>query len=179
MNNTLLHVLPQLVALGFLLRSIQAGWVSARGIGLRRPEAPVWPYLTLFVAYTAAVEAFNYWRGAIEITHWKLTPLDIAIRMLGIIVLAPIVEEWIFRGVLLDVLGRRLSFVAANVLQASAFVLLHVPDLIAGSASVLDWSSIMMDALFYGWMRHRTRSLYPGMVAHALGNSLAVFERLL
>ncbi len=179
MKNTLLHVVPQMIVLCFLLRSVKVGWVNGVAIGLCRPERPVWPYLAIYVAYTLGIEAFNYWRGAVETSHWNLGPLEIALRVLGIIVLAPILEEWIFRGVLLEVLGRRLSFLISNVLQGTAFVLLHVPDLTAGSSPVVDGAQVMVDALFFGWVRHRTRSLYPGMVAHALGNSLAVFERLL
>jgi membrane protease YdiL (CAAX protease family) len=75
-------------------------------------------------------------------------------------------EELGFRGVMFGLLRRSLDAREAILLSAIAFGILHlsVPMLITHVPL----------GLYLGWLRHRSGSLYPSMVAHFLHNGLVV-----
>lgn len=87
----------------------------------------------------------------------------VAATLGGSVVLAPLVEEVTFRGLLFATLRRRLSWPAAAALSAVAFALLHGYGA-AGFASVW-WSGCV-----WAWAYERTRSLWPAIASHAVGN---------
>ena len=93
------------------------------------------------------------------------TAIGIALRALG--------EEVIFRGLLGGVLMRRLGFRWGNLLQATIFLVLHVPLLLL---DVRLWP--LLPAQFaagwlLGWLRHKTDTFVPGAVIHVMVNIMA------
>lgn len=91
--------------------------------------------------------------------------------MLALVSLAPAVfEELAFRGVIQTRLEQLLSPRDAWIIQAALFSVLHLSPLIFPSHFVM--------GLYFGWLRRRTSSLYPGMVLHATWNALALFQEL-
>jgi membrane protease YdiL (CAAX protease family) len=87
----------------------------------------------------------------------------VAATLGGAVVLAPLAEEVTFRGLLFATLRRKLSWPAAAALSAVAFALLHGYGA-AGFASVW-WSGCV-----WAWAYERTRSLWPAIASHAVGN---------
>jgi membrane protease YdiL (CAAX protease family) len=86
--------------------------------------------------------------------------------LLGVlIVAAPIYEELLFRGVLLDGFSRHLSFGWANLLQAGLFGLIH--------ADLPRLPFYFAVGVFTGVLRRRTGGLLAGVVLHASNNALA------
>ncbi|MGE3174809.1 MAG: lysostaphin resistance A-like protein [Planctomycetota bacterium] len=85
--------------------------------------------------------------------------------VLGIVVLAPLTEELVFRGYLLGVLLLALPPVPAHLLTAAAFGAVH------GLPYALPLALV---GLCFGWLRHRYGSLLPSMLAHALHNGLVL-----
>ncbi|MDP9066746.1 MAG: CPBP family intramembrane metalloprotease [Actinomycetota bacterium] len=79
---------------------------------------------------------------------------------------APIVEEFVFRGVLYRLFRNRLSVGAAVIASAVAFALLH---LIVPLIPALLVMGIVLAAL-----AQRYDSLYPAIVVHALNNAAAL-----
>lgn len=79
-------------------------------------------------------------------------------------------EELAFRGVIQSSLERIFNARDAWLIQAALFSLLHLSPLIFPSHFAM--------GLFFGLMRMRSRSLYPGMVLHAGWNAHAVFQEL-
>jgi len=79
---------------------------------------------------------------------------------------APIVEEILFRGLLYATLRTRIGVAEAALLSAVIFTLPHGYS-IAGSASVL------VSGLLWAVAYERTRSLLPGLFAHAVNNLLS------
>lgn len=81
---------------------------------------------------------------------------------------APVIEEFMFRGVLFAALARRLSVTWAGTLTTGVFVALHAPD-------KLGWWPGFLAVGFLGALllvlRLRFKSLWPGMLAHSLYNS--------
>src|SRR5262249_51612492 len=82
------------------------------------------------------------------------------------VVWAPIVEELIFRGLLYGTLRTRLGVWPAAVGSALIFSLPH-GYAAAGSLSVF------MSGMLWAWAYERTRSLWPGMLAHSANNLMS------
>lgn len=85
--------------------------------------------------------------------------------LLMIAVLVPVFEELVFRGLLLGGLSRYISFGWANLLQATAFAVIHddPPRFVFYLAL----------GLLGGWLVRRTNALGPAIALHALNNALA------
>ena len=88
-----------------------------------------------------------------------------------LISLAPaVLEELAFRGVIQSSLERMLNARDAWLIQAALFSVLHLHPLM--------FPSHFLMGLCFGYMRRRSRSIYPGMVLHACWNALVVLQEL-
>jgi len=87
----------------------------------------------------------------------------------ALVLVAPLTEELLFRGLILRGLLRRGSVTSAIVLSALLFGLMHLNP----------WQSITttMMGLLLGWWTVRTGSLQPALAAHALNNSSVLWHR--
>lgn len=103
----------------------------------------------------------------IQGTTWELLP-----PLVSYTILAPVFEEVVFRGVLYSTLRRRLNAPVAMVVSALIFALAHGYGTF-GLVTIF-WSGVL-------WARayEKTGSILPGMVAHALNNSLVCATVLL
>jgi len=89
--------------------------------------------------------------------------------VLSAVILAPLVEEWMDRGILWNA-TRRITGVPMTILVTSAlFALSHG---LAGFFLALPHRFV--GGLILGTLRARSGSLLPGMLAHAIWNLLAV-----
>ena len=92
--------------------------------------------------------------------------LTLAVASIG-----PLVEELLFRGVLLSALLRRLRTAWAVLASAVLFALVHLPD--------LRWlwyalPNLALLGVVLAWLRLRSGSLWPAVIAHAINNLLAM-----
>ena len=93
-----------------------------------------------------------------------------AFELVGVVVLivgalvAPFVEETLFRGALFGWLLRRWNAWVAVPVTAIVFAALHGP-----TAPV-----IVFHGLLFGYVRLRTGSLWPSFLMHAVNNALAL-----
>jgi uncharacterized protein len=85
---------------------------------------------------------------------------------INVTVWAPIVEELTFRGLLYATLRTRLAVWPSALLSAALFALPH-GYAAAGSLSVL------VSGVLWAWAYERTRSLLPGLLAHAVNNLMS------
>lgn len=81
-----------------------------------------------------------------------------------------VLEELAFRGVIQSSLERMLNARDAWLIQAALFSVLHL--------SPLTFPSHFLMGLCFGYMRRRSRSIYPGMLLHACWNALVVLRDL-
>ena len=79
--------------------------------------------------------------------------------------LVPIIEEFVFRGVLLRTAARHVAFWVAVLLQAALFMLWHEDT---GS-----WPIIFVLALTAAWLARRSGGLLAPIALHALNNTFA------
>ena len=141
-----------------------APWVLHTGLG---PDAAGSGFMTLvhkaFIGgdsstlQTRTVEALitNSWSEYGFLATW-----------LCIGVLTPIVEEAVFRGMLLGGMARHISVGWANLVQALLFATVH-----GAAPRFLVYFAM---ALAAGWMTRRYRSLLPAIALHALNNTVAL-----
>jgi membrane protease YdiL (CAAX protease family) len=131
--------------------------------------------------YSLTVEAvqYAYYQGKLPITPWTYTLPVMLVRVVGILLLAPLVEELLLRGVLLAALRRKhVPIMVAIALQSSVFTVLHLGTLSPSWASMLGLLQIFVDGVLFGLARYHTGSLYPAIAMHMLGNCIAVAERV-
>lgn len=89
------------------------------------------------------------------------------VTLLAVGVLVPLVEEWIFRGLLLGGLAKHVHFAWANLAQATLFMLIH--------DDVMRFPFYLAIGLLAGWLVKRYRSLLPALMLHMLNNLVAVW----
>lgn len=95
------------------------------------------------------------------------TQYGVLVTLLLIAGLVPVVEELVFRGMLLGGLSRHISFGWANALQSLLFASIHgdPPRFLVYTA--VGWIA--------GWLTRRYGSLLPAIALHALNNAIATW----
>lgn len=88
-------------------------------------------------------------------------------------VLAPLAEEFMYRGVLMMALVKQIGVTGALVVSSAVFGVVHLP---AEPQAVL---ALFVLGMALGYVAHRTRSLVAPIVAHALFNALMVLGTFL
>lgn len=139
-----------------------ASWLRALGLA----------FATLIVLLVAEVALDSVLNGTseqgLEPTHWipsKAAPF--ALNAVVVVLVAPVVEEFTFRGLGFSLLSRFGAMVAL-VGTAVAFAADH--GLVEG------FPALFVFGLGVGFLRMRTDSLYPGMLVHASFNALALVD---
>lgn len=100
------------------------------------------------------------------------TPLGLRIPLVLLVIsLGPMVEELLFRGVLLSALLQRWRAVPSVLISSALFGLAHLSGL------QFQWFALpqlILLALLLAWLRMRSGSIWPAVVAHGTNNLLAV-----
>lgn len=153
----------------------RSGWsVSRDAIRLVTLGYPAFFLLwTTFVAvvYTPAWEALGFEAGLqpqLEILGGEVGLVRGAVVVIGVVIVAPVFEEVVFRGYLLGGLATLRGKWFALVATSLVFGLLHASD---GFYPVLP---LAIFGAWLGWLRLRTGSLWAPVMTHALHNGLTV-----
>jgi membrane protease YdiL (CAAX protease family) len=174
----LLVALP--VAGLFLLYLVRDGSARARRrwatLRLRPIGGAAWLWVALAVpvlllaswalgeVYTRLVEVppedFNPF---VHITTTPMGRLSIAVLAIGV---APVLEEFVFRGVVQRTLERRWGTVAGICLSAALFGAVHMLPRV--------FPLLFFLGVAFGCAVYATRSIWAGVVLHAANNSVAV-----
>lgn len=147
----------------------------AREINLRKTggKAYVLPCLAAF-SYSMAFSALTYSmtfnnaeQVAQSVNHFsdKIPWLGIAIQIAAMIVVAPVAEEIIFRGLVLTRLQRRFTNVISVAVSGVLFGLIHAA---AGGLVLIVGAAAM--GIIFGIICVRTKSLLPAVAAHGAAN---------
>lgn len=86
--------------------------------------------------------------------------------------LAPVIEEWFFRGVVQQGLVAQLGAAPGVVLVAILFGLGHGDPSMSFQAWIAAASGAVLYGLAFGHLRHTSGSLLPAIVMHALVNAM-------
>ena len=168
-----------LLALAYRHLFRPAGMTFEEGFGLGLPWAA---FRRLIIAVLAVVAAglWGEWLMDRLTEQWQLTSHwtewfdeDLVwgsssltmVSLLEYVILAPLFEELVFRGLLFAILRRKFRFLPAALMSALIFGLAHGYGVV-GLISVC-WSGVL-----WAWIYEKTGSLGPGILAHAINNLL-------
>lgn len=93
------------------------------------------------------------------------SPLDIALAAIALVLIAPVIEELLFRGFLLQTFLGRFKPLLASLLVAVFFAVIHF--------EFQSLAIILFLALVLNWIFMRTKSIVPCIAFHMANNALA------
>lgn len=155
--------LPQPPGFGMCRPSTPTFYIAAVALGLVLP--PLGGWITQWLAHGHPVT-----QNVEQLGH-SATPGLRMVLALMVVSIGPLVEELLFRGALLSALLRRLPpgwAVAACVLLFGA---VHLPGLHFKWYALPD---LMLLALALCWLRLKSGSLWPSVLAHGVNNAVAM-----
>ncbi|HKY71815.1 MAG TPA: CPBP family intramembrane glutamic endopeptidase [Nitrospira sp.] len=168
-----------LLALAYYHLFRPAGMTFEEGFGLGLPWSALGRLMTAVLAVVAAGlwgEWFmdrltEQWQLASHWTEWfdedlvwGSNPLTM-VSLLEYVILAPLFEELVFRGLLFAILRRKFRFLPAALISALMFGLAH-------GYGVVGLMSVCWSGVLWAWIYEKTGSLAPGILAHAINNFL-------
>ncbi len=98
---------------------------------------------------------------------------QLALTFISLVVLPPIAEEVLFRGFIFEGLKKAMPVVLAGILVSVIFAAAHLPE---GGASGPLWIGAIdtfILSLVLVYLKQKTKSLWPGILLHALKNLIA------
>jgi membrane protease YdiL (CAAX protease family) len=117
-------------------------------------------------------------RNRPPIEGFHLSGRTVLVAFLVICVGAPLFEELFFRGVLLPALAQRMPVQAALVVQAALFASLHLAFRMGTATALFTLVVIGVGGYGLGFLRVRTHSLVPGILAHSTFNAIALLAAI-
>ncbi len=167
----MLDLLGAFFAIGFLSVMVAVaplGRAAIPALGLRGAN---WKYIVFgalgTMALSVAVSQFGLQPQGMKQVFEIVRDLNqLALSLLLLAVLAPLVEELVFRGLLYGWLAGRWGKTVGWIVSSLAFAAAHTEP----AHIVL----VLPLGLLFGWLRQRTDSLLPSLVAHIANNGLAL-----
>ncbi len=126
------------------------------------------------------------WAGIFTAVFGEPAPVDQALlqdagastsvvvtSVLAAVLMAPVVEEILFRGVLFQAARRQLGLVGGIVLSAFVWTMVHAELLPGvGTFQPVAVGAIFLLGLWFGWVFHRSGTIVVPIVAHAVFNAV-------
>lgn len=147
-TKTVIGIVFAISLVNVLNNSLQGNKISPGTINLRS----TWFALAILASYTAAYYLTPdepYMQSFLK----GLSPQEIAVRIISTIILTPILEELIFRGIFLssflNLLGERLGYIAGGVIVSTVFAWMHSQYSIQTQILMFTVSIIFCAARFY------------------------------
>jgi membrane protease YdiL (CAAX protease family) len=177
-----LLLIAALLAFGRPAAARAGGWRAAFGLDrVRATDWRAWAVGFGFVwlgrsAVDLVANLLTAGRATAEASNVHLHhPAAASIATLAVtsILLAPVAEELMFRGLLLRTFMRRLSFWPAALLSTALFALFHVYEVGTVVGAVTLACSVAVLGLCNSYLVRITGRLTPGIMVHATYNALA------
>jgi membrane protease YdiL (CAAX protease family) len=148
--------------------------LNMASLGLRAPERGSWWFAGALAAAALAI-AYGYdaLLGLLDAGVTAATPEEtfespapFIVIIVGALIMAPIAEEIFFRGFIFGGIRARRGWIAAAI----------VSSLLFGAAHLSGWylPSYTLIGLLFAWSYQHTGSLRPGIIAHALTNTVSI-----
>jgi membrane protease YdiL (CAAX protease family) len=177
LRDTLYRVVFPGIGIAVMLLVAKARETSFRDyLGLRVPSWDrAWLWMLLFIGLVVVEEVLWKAWGLPQPQPWgpKYRGVAKAIRVFAMIVLAPVSEELLFRGMLYHIVSTTvLKDPGAILVTAAAFAALHY------QYGIRELLFVLVDGLFFGTVRYSTGSTVLPMFLHIIGNCYAAYQRL-
>ncbi|MCW3083680.1 MAG: hypothetical protein JWP12_1046 [Bacteroidetes bacterium] len=181
-RTAIFRVLPFVIVLLVIFLRVKQQKLNPPDLGLNKPVSVtrfvLWIFGFLFLVLLIEFSLYQF--GLLEVDRWDHPLVSSIIRILGAIIIGPVAEELIFRGLLLNVLTKKkLTIHLAIFVQAVFFVLLHSFTYENTLSSNIGIVQSFIDATLFGYARYSTKSIYTSMTMHMTGNLVATVERFI
>ncbi len=149
--------------------------VPLLGLPQARARTAMW-LLFLSLAFVALLELYFYLLGKsgiqiIEITEpYRAAGWSLGVMLLINSVIPAVTEELAFRGIIQSTFERLVGIREAMLIQAALFSVVHLLPMM--------FPSHFLMGLMFGYLRLRTRSIYPGIALHGGWNALVVLQEI-
>jgi membrane protease YdiL (CAAX protease family) len=107
----------------------------------------------------------------VEILLATRQPVELGIGILIGVILAPLAEELLFRGMLFPAMRDKLGLSVALILNGAVFAGMHM--------DLYRFLPLMVGGMLLAWSFNRTRNLYVAIAAHSTWNALMLMLLLL
>lgn len=175
------------ITVAMIVRFMRTRLTPLRAIGIVKPHWKDISYTSIgfvvyFVLYLGVAAIIQNWFPSVnlnqeqEIGFSRSTQgLELIPVFLSLVILPPIAEELLARGVLYSGLRTRMKMLSAGLVTSALFAVAHLPG---GTDGALLWvgaidTFILSMVLVY--VREKRGSLWPPMFIHGLKNFLAFF----
>lgn len=184
-SNPFVQLVSTVVATGVLLWiAFRLGWI--RRIGLTHPGTLRTWAITLVLVLYVILSGFYAYFGEIAFRVGSLVDTPEARSLLFRMPLVGFVEETVFRGILLYALVRvwgktKRGLVAAVLVQAALFGVLHVTQAVAGTtlaAALANALGCFVFGIWLGALVLSVGSLWPAIVLHTVSNAFILIKGL-
>ncbi len=170
LQDTLLHLVAPISEILVVVVGCTILRVSWRKIGVSWPQwRQAFFWIMAYIVLSILKEIFSRITGIGVTQPWgnRYTLPIATLRVIGLVILAPLAEELLFRGLLFERFSTRFSPILAIILTAVAFGLAHT------QYAPLLMALVLIDGLFFGFVRYKTGSLLVTFVCHVLNNLYA------
>ena len=178
----LVRTLPFLVVIIIIAILIKRQKIKSQHLDIRKPKS-LKSYLVWtigFLAYVLLTEFSLSSFNVLEVNKWNHFFTPSIILIFGAIILAPIAEELLFRGLILNILlKKKINIHWAILIQACFFVVLHNFTYENTLSSNIGIVQSLVDAMLFGYARVYTKSIYTPITMHITGNTIAILERFI
>ena len=180
--SALIRTFPFLIVISIVAILTKRQKIKRQDIDIQSPIS-VKSYLIwtiFFLIYTLLTEFSLFSFNILEVSKWNHTISPSVILISGAIILAPIAEELLFRGLILNALTKKkINIHWAILIQACFFVLLHNFTFENTLSSHIGIAQSLIDGILYGYARKYTKSIYTPITMHMTGNAIAILERFI
>ena len=169
-------ILWGLPAFGYVYWVRRASPIRYLGLSVM-PSARKWiKYLVVIGLYLGAQVAFETIVGGKTLSPAGI-PITITLPGVLSLVVAPFLEELLFRGLLLHELAELLPRWGANLLTSLLFAGIHLPFWLAhggvSGALMANTAGVFIFSLLAGWLYLDSSSIWPPTLAHIANNCIA------
>ncbi|MBK7798362.1 MAG: CPBP family intramembrane metalloprotease [Saprospiraceae bacterium] len=181
-TRAILKILPFILIILVIHIRIRQGKINPQDLYLEKPRSLgiFLSWVVGFLLFILGIEFILNQAGLLALTPWNHNVPTTILRILGAVILAPVAEELIFRGLLLQILEKRnLNRHLAIGIQALIFVVLHNFAYQNTLSSNMGIVQSFVDACLYAYAKYHSKSIYTSMAMHSIGNLIATLERFL
>lgn len=164
------------IGLTWLFARLRTGLTVKEYLALRRPPArEVWRWCIWLLVLLAVCDCVRSMIHRPVVPNFMVQAYESAgcvpLLVLGVVVAAPLTEEFLFRGFAFTGLCQsRLGWAGATMVTAFMWAIIHL------QYDALDIGTVFVAGLVLGLARWQTQSVYTPMVMHVVMNALATVE---
>lgn len=175
----LIRILPFLAVLIVLKIRVKQKKISASDLDLQKPNSKkiylIW--CISFLLFCLVTEYLLYINGILEVEKRSFNLIPSTIKIIGMVLIAPITEELVFRGLLLSkLISLKINKHIAIFILALIFVGVHSFAFKNTLSSKIGIAQTFIDASLFAYARFSTKSIYTPMTMHMTGNLIATLE---